>query len=1216
MPDTALADTRTLYDELKRSARSTFDHLHRAFKRRTGQAPAQINWYPVSCVSAPAIAEAERVMGVAIPADAAACYEASTGVVETCGWHWWPLHTAVLMFRLMNTVAYELRLGEPGWFAPEGATTADGTVRADAWHRGWLPIAESNGLPYGYFLCIDTAPGPQGQWGQLIEVQDPRNKLAAGEPLQPARRLASGLLAYFEQLAHVLELEPVPEAVRYWAEKPCERRLLLDPTPATHVNAHESGPVQVLRARQLSRLTDPQPDALTAEPALDFLALLTSTATRAARRRGHIVRKRSFCATRVYTGSEYIGNINQSSGDKVNAERWLHQWAHADSSSFNLLVGWHGDGKTNLLLGLVDRLSRACRNNAANPWPFCIDLGLLVNHRFGHAPETLSDAVGAELARRKLPDTRHSVLQAVSDGACVLILDQVEAVAPYHDTVWDWVQQLPPASRGLHRRRARVLMACKQEFFDNHAQLAEATLRLWRCRAGKDELVHMLALQAVDDTAEQAWLKAVGLDLAAEPGRRELWTVLDHGSRALPARAKALHSMLQGTGLHETNWFDVYAAWWRHCMPADLGLDTETMSYHAASIDYASAKNAEDVGVISSAQHAWITQCQWPEASDARQSRLRMWTRIGLMMRVQADGRLQLRQPHRWLACAAVASLEEADIDAVVTGLIEGKRSAAIATAIVQAWFDAGHGQPCGLISQWLRSPRPPRTAGALFQLGCEMARQFAWREARSDRELLRKRTTPKSDISYFHDAFALALPNPLSQACLAGADLRGANCRDVLLEDADLTGASLQGTDFSRARFVRVRLNGACADDALFDETQFVDVEADGLMARNSSWQYAQWNRRWPSADLHGAQLSVEGISPCTTEAELQMHAAAGAAAFPLRSIVLSPDGGWIAAIGANHTLGLWRTHDLAALWHVALPGGPIGKVLSLCFSPDSMHLITSHEDASLRRWSVANGKLSAQLHRPRGRAAFQLVPMIDGDQTFLIGITGSSGAVWTNADLLPKNGIPVSVSWVGSGGICGTVARQRDPQRHFACVRGYRDGGIFDYSFPKPRRKLSWDAPNIWRMATGWDTDSNQEWLAALSADGILIGNPDAKEPRWRVERPNAVIHSAQYLSLAQQALKRMGGFTRNHKPPLLEAHEAIDLHAQVADLAFSPDGRWLVCVGNGEAAFALNTQTGTVHSLNIEASKGAACAVFSTDGQLILGGNDLVHCALPAG
>jgi len=1207
MHDTQDLDTRTLRAALKREAEASLARLQQAFQQRTGLAHESTHWPPALNVAAPQVAEAERLMGVTLPADMVACYEASTGTLETCGWHWWPLHDVVLKFKLMNTIAYELRLGEPGWFAAEGSFSADGAVRADAWHRGWIPVADSTADPHGYLLCVDTAPGPNGQWGQLIEVQNPRYKLACGEPPEPARRVADSLLAYWGRLADVLMQSPVPEAVALWAEKPRERRLRADQVPLDPEVTHPHELVATLRSRQLAELASPSPNASLPHTPLDLQALLDAQASSLAElRRGRLARERGLRVTRVTADVETMRGAHWQSGDEVNATQWLREWAGASASAFGLLVGWHGDGKTDLLLGWVDELTQAHRANPEAPWPLYVDLAGLADHRLEHAPETLADAVGAELARRGLPDACAATLQAVSDGACVLILDHAEAVAPYHTSVWEWAQHLPPASH----KCAKVLLACRQEFFDADCELGEAALKLRQARISKSESVSVVCLAAVDDAAQRAWLQAVGLDIEADPALRAAWSGFSHDSHGLPARVNALRAVLHSTP--PARWQKVYAAWWQHCLPADLGLDAEAMTQHAIWIDMIQAQS-DSGGTISQAQHAWLVQQQWPQASPARQARLRMACRVGLRLQVE-QGAARLPHGYQWLAHGIVVELEAGQLDSVVGGMIEGPRSAFIASQTARAWFEAGHAQPPLHISQWLRTRLAPRAAGALLQLGCEIAREFAWHEARTERELIQHRAAPKSAKAYLREALAQTLPSPLSAAQLAGADLRGANFCDMVLEDADLSGARLTGAQCQRAEFIRVRLNGASADGACFDEARFVDVEADQLVARASSWLGARWNRQWPTADLADAKVNVPGVSPVTAATEFRMHPTPGAAKPPLRKLVCSPDGRWLAALGNSGTVGVWRSLDLTPAWHVQLPGGPIGEVLDLCFSHDAQQLITSHGDASLRSWSASEGTLVAEHHRPQYHPVHQLLPLDDGGH--LLGLSAGSQTTVLDKQLNRLSGIPSPLSWALGGGTYGAAVRSAGHTSTFACVRSFRDGGVFEFAPLKPRRLLKWRPQNVWRMATGRDAATHHEWLAVLEPDALWIGDPDADTAQWHIPRPQAVVHGEAYQLLVQQTRQQMGRYVDpNTRGPLLTEQQSVDRDARIADIVFSPDGCWLVCVGGGQdEAVAVDTRSGAVHTLDATASAGALGAAFTADGRLILCGTRLVSCPLP--
>jgi len=1159
--------TLALRATLQREAMTLIARVGQGFRQRTGQEPTQLNWHPVSNVSLPQVAEAERVMEMTLPADVVACYEACSGTMETCGWHWWPLHEVALKFRLMNTIAFGLRQGESGWFGPKAHFTADGTVSADAWNRGWIPIAESCGTPYGYFLCVDTAPGPEGQWGQLIEVMDPRQKLALGQPIQPARRIARGLLAYWTQLALVLEAEPMPPAIALWLEDPRQRRLQADLISLAQTPEPESQALRELRALQQARLSDPEFGKPPSEPEFDLTMLVAPPAARAARRKGRKVQRRTVWVTRVRFGSEHIGGASSMSGESARAEHWLHCWAHADKSAFGFLVGWYGDGKTDLLMGLVERLTRRCRRDANAPIPLYVDLAELADHPNEHAPATLSEALGAELARRRLPDARRALMQAVSDGRCVLILDHPEAVAPYHESVWEWAQQLPPASPGLAFRKARVMMVCQQEFFTDGEHLRRAALKLWGARINAEEAVHSLSLAEVDTQTQRAWLAPFALD--AEHTRNAAWESLQYGSRGLAARIKALSPLFAETT--SPSWTDVHAAWWRSCLPVDLALGDGAMTDHATILDLLQALNADHSG-ITPAQHASIIQVQWPDATPVKATRLGVASRIALRLH-EHNGHYQLHDARRWLARAGVIALEEGALGSVVE-LLEGPSTAALVRVTVEAWFEKGHARPPEHIAHWLRTQYPPGAAGVLFQLGCEMARRFAVSQARS---LARHGVAAKAFSEYIREAVELALPFPLSEARLAGAHLGSADFSHMVLQDVDLSSADLRRANFQEAELVRVRLDGACADGANFDRSRLVDVEAQGISARATSWLQARWNRRWPDADVTNAKLSVPGVSPQTSDSELKLQPSADAAGWPITRLVCSPDGRWLAAIGAERTIGLWQADTLSPTWHVALPQGPMGEVRDLCFSHDSRHLYSSHADSTVRVWHAETGEPTAESPCVAHHTVQGLVRCEDASH--LIGLTDHPRAIWFNEGppLKSENGTP---SWL-VGPLIHAMVERHQGQRFIASVSRLNSGSVVEFdrrASPQPRRDIAWHMPGVNRLAVAWSETAGHEWLACASPGGVWVGDPDASQSQWHISHP--------------------------------QDHDS----AKRIELAFSPEGRWLVCVGAGRAALALDTHTGTVHPLNAEASAEATCVSFADNGRLILGGARLTHCTLP--
>jgi len=150
------------------------------------------------------IRAAESRMGMAFPADLAACLalangEAfrSTGVIGN--WTLLDLETIVAEYELMNDLAGRGAFGD-------NANPATPFVKGVWWHSRWIPVVGSGS---GHLICVDLDPNASGRTGQIILFLHDA----------PARYLiAHSLAGWFTRIADDLErgVYTLQEEHGYW----------------------------------------------------------------------------------------------------------------------------------------------------------------------------------------------------------------------------------------------------------------------------------------------------------------------------------------------------------------------------------------------------------------------------------------------------------------------------------------------------------------------------------------------------------------------------------------------------------------------------------------------------------------------------------------------------------------------------------------------------------------------------------------------------------------------------------------------------------------------------------------------------------------------------------------------------------------------------------------------------------------------------------------
>ena len=881
---------------------------------------------------------------------------------------------------------------------------------------------------------------------------------------------------------------------------------------------------------------------------------------------------RELRTTALRTGEESIAGVSLHYDEPQGAGAFLQTIGTCTTGAIALILASWGEGLSTLALRHVGQLCESHRRDPQQARPLYIDLGRLVDHDGEHVPATLNETVQLELARRQLPDDPAPVLQAVSEGRCVLFLDHVEAVAAHHPGVWHWPAELDDGDRA--RGKPHVVMLCADELFDDDDDVRAAALTLRESSAAMAADLWFATLVPLDWQAAFDACTAAGIDLGtcAERHRAWQWTGLD--GRATAARLAALSPLFNQRRDQALQPIEVFTVWWTHCLPPSF--DLEAATFVATAMDLARLQGDEQANAVPNEQFAALVEHLWPQASPAQQTLLRMSLRVALQM--QRNGRhVSVPSGLLWSGQAVIDALMAGDLELIGAAIVSGWRGTGVADAAVEAWQRAGHTTFPPELHTALQDEQPPAVTGALLRLSCQLARTLAGCQARTSAAAAGTRDIDARYRSCLQDMLA-----PLSQSRLAGASLRGAHLRELPLTDLDLRRADLTGADFTGARLRRVVLDDAVADEACFERAELDDVSAERLRAHRTRWQHARWNRRWANAELTHA---TPDMRPDTADAPVRLTSFPGASPSSPKRLLRSVGGHWLAALLDDGGVAMWRGDTLTPVWHLPAPDAG-SQVLDAAFSDDGNHLVTTHAHKALRRWTSNEGHLTQEytdLHVPMHML------MVHPEGGPIVGYGGQQHA-WCSCELQRLTHMPSSVPAGSAQGLtCATLA----PSGRSVFANASSGPGVWEYAPAGSRRVLDWPVEQVWALATAHDSAGGHAWLAALESDALWLGNADTTEPPLRFDRPGAVVASLTH---------------RAGQPPAWRPSGPMD------QLAFSPDGRWLACIGPGGPAMAVDTRSGKAHPLHTASSEGARCVGFDRAGQLVLGSAGLRTCPLP--
>jgi WD40 repeat protein len=340
---------------------------------------------------------------------------------------------------------------------------------------------------------------------------------------------------------------------------------------------------------------------------------------------------------------------------------------------------------------------------------------------------------------------------------------------------------------------------------------------------------------------------------------------------------------------------------------------------------------------------------------------------------------------------------------------------------------------------------------------------------------------------------------------------------------------------------------------------------------------------------------LALEALEESETrEAEVALHRAVFASRVeatlgghqgPVRAALYSPDGDRIVTADEAGTVWIWSSQD----WQpVSSWTGHPAPINGLAFSPDGRRLATSGEDEQVKLWNADTAELLQTLSGGGGPVAFS------PDGRWLVASQADRSVRLWDLDT-------------------GAVARQ---------LEGHQDL-VISLTFSADSTRLAtagWDAQLIfWEVNTGrrlqsWEGEfgdlvfhpEDDRLFADFSAGGKILRLPDGEEQVSTGGHTNLVLAGAidgGWTRIATSGLDRkivVSDAQSGEQILILGGHAA-----QVADLAFSPDGRHLVSA-SGDGSARVWDLAPAREVLTIETLDGYGRIAFSPDGARIAAGD----------
>ena len=314
---------------------------------------------------------------------------------------------------------------------------------------------------------------------------------------------------------------------------------------------------------------------------------------------------------------------------------------------------------------------------------------------------------------------------------------------------------------------------------------------------------------------------------------------------------------------------------------------------------------------------------------------------------------------------------------------------------------------------------------------------------------------------------------------------------------------------------------------------------------------------------------------------------------------MALSPDKTRMATASRDQSIGLW---DISKKQKIAMLHGHLGCVQHVAFSPDGNRLISSSEDHTVRIWDAHTGESLAVL---TGHTNDVLRASYTADGKTIVSASRDGSIRLWDAHLAETNNI-----LRGHQSFIYSAAFHPDGE-HVASASWDGTARIWEASTGRTKAILHHGNDRDGKIVTSVAFHPDGKILATRARGGVRLWDVQSGAEIHRWDVANDGFHDTRLAFSRKGDLLAAGCFGRviriwdvetRRERFVLEGHEQ-----EVSDVAFSPDGCWLVSTGD-RAARVWDLSTGKLfRELNGHQLSGLALA-FNLDGtRLATSSND---------